>query len=417
VTARVARLGAWLERHALVALPLLVLGVGAIFGLTARPVRDGTLHAVAPDRWPLLPALALALVALLLAALATPALRRRAWLLVVAGGLALAALPIAGELSRLAALEAASLVAFVLIYLTQTGRRAGWTYLLAVALSAALLVAGIVTIDSGPAGLVLALLLAGFALKLAIVPTYLWAPTVAERTPAAVVGLVLAVVDVAAMAELIALRRGAPWLFHPAWPWLVLGLLTAVGAAGLAVAQSDVKRLLAFAAVADFGYVLLGVALGGRFGLSGATLTISVEAVAAALLFSAVAGAERDGPVTLRSRGLARHHPLAAAGFAAGALAALGVPPTAGYPGHWRLYYTAYTGSPAYLAALIVATALLVLTFARVIAVCWWGGEDDVAPAADAPRSVWRSEPWPVVVAIVSLIVVVLAAGLWPRVL
>jgi formate hydrogenlyase subunit 3/multisubunit Na+/H+ antiporter MnhD subunit len=142
-----------------------------------------------------------------------------------------------------------------------------------------------------------------------------------------------------------------------------------------------------------------------------------VQAVATALLFSAVAGAERDAPATLRSRGLARRHPLAAAGFAAGALAALGVPPTAGYAGHWRLYLTAYSGSPAYLAALIAATALLVLAFARVIAVCWWGGDDEAAPAAGPRLSIWRSEPWPLVVAIVSLIVVVLAAGLWPRVL
>ena len=417
VTARVARLSAWLERHVLVALPLIVLGVGAVVGFAAQPVRHGVLRSVSPDRWPLMPALALALVALLLVALVTTAVRRRAWLLVVAGALALAALPVPGELGHVVGLEAASFVAFVLIFLTQTGRRAGWAYLVAFTLSTALLVGGIVTIDRGPAGLVLALLLAGFALKLAIVPAYLWLPTVAERTPAAVIGLVLAVVDVAATAELIAIRAGAPWLFHPAWPWLALGLLTAVGSAGLALAQRDVKRLLAFAAVADAGYVMLGIALGGRFGLTGATLAIAVQAVATALLFSAVAGAERDAPVTLRSRGLARRHPLAAAGFAAGALAALGVPPTAGYAGHWRLYLTAYSGSPAYLAALIAATALLVLTFARVIAVCWWGGDDEAASAVGARLSIWRSEPWPLVVAIVSLIVVVLAAGLWPRVL
>ena len=417
VTARVARLGVWLERHALVVLPPLVLGVGALLGFAARPARKGALRVAVPDRWPLLPALGLALVALVLVALATPALRRRVWLFVVAGGLSLAALAITSELGHVAALEAASFVAFVAVYRTQTGRRAGWAYLMAVALSTALLVTGIVTMDSGPAGLVLALLLAGFALKLALVPTYLWLPTVAEHTPAAVAGLVLAVVDVAAVAELIALRGRAPWLFHPAWPWLILGLLTAVGAAGLALAQNDVKRLLAFAAVADAGYVVLGVALGGRFGLAGATLTIAVQAIAAALLFSAIAGAERDAPVTLRSRGLARRHPLAAAGFAAGALAALGVPPTAGYAGHWRLYLTAYTGSPEYLGALIVATALLVLAYARVIAVCWWGGEGDAAPAADAARSIWRSEPLPVAVAVVSLIIVVVAAGMWPRML
>ena len=47
----------------------------------------------------------------------------------------------------------------------------------------------------------------------------------AQRTPAALVGLVVAVVDVAAFAELITLRQSAAWLFAPTWPWLAMALL------------------------------------------------------------------------------------------------------------------------------------------------------------------------------------------------
>jgi len=74
------------------------------------------------------------------------------------------------------------------------------------------------------------------------------------------------------------------------------------------------------------------------------------------------------------------------------------------------------------LTALIVATALSVLAYARVIALVWWGG-DDVASSGghDAVRNPWRtiwaSEPSPLVIAIVVLIIAVLAVGVWPRIL
>ena len=288
-------------------------------------------------------------------------------------------------------------------------------------LSAAALIIATLLLNNGPAGLVLALFIGGFALKLALVPTYLWLPKVAERTPAVLVGIIVAVVDVTAFAELIALRHAAAWLFVPTWPWLALALLSAIGGAGLALAQTDVKRMLAFSTITDLGFLTLGVALAGQLGLTGAVMGAAAHTLAKSLLFASVAGAERDAPVTLASRGLAARHPLAAAGFVAGALGALGVWPTIGYAGHWRLYETAYAGSWVYLAVLVVAAALSVLAYARVIALCWWGPEPTIdtrrATAPELRGSVWRSEALPLTVVMVVLIVVVLAVGVWPRLL
>jgi multicomponent K+:H+ antiporter subunit A len=430
--ARVARFGAWLERHALVALPLLALAVAAIGGAAAGVSRHAGAGAAPVAHWPLLGAAGLALVCLLLAGAADAALRRSLWLVALTGVLALAAFAAGGELTRLLALEAASLAAFLLLLATGVGRQVRNVYLLAVVLSAAAIVAGTLLLDGGPAAVVLALLLGGFAAKLALVPAYLWLPRVAERTPAPLVAVILAVVDAAALAELFTLRHSAAWLFQPAWPWLALGLLSAVGGAGLALAQLDVKRLLAFSSVTDTGFVVLAVTLAGRFGLSGAVVAAAAGVLAKSLLFAALAGPEREGPVTLVARGLAVRHPLAAVAFIAGALTALGVPPTIGYAGHWRIYETAYGGSWVYLALLVIATALSVLAYARVIAVCWWGAletEDapmtGAAPDSAAPtfpttptgpwRSVWRTEAAPLTVALVVLTVVVLAAGVWPR--
>ena len=423
--ARVARAGAWLEQHALAALPLLALAVALVGGLGAGASRHAGTGAASVAQWPLLGAVGLALLCLLLAA-ADAALRRRLWLVALTGVLALGALAAGGELMRILALEAASLAAFFLLLATGVERRARDVYLLAVVLSAAAIVAGTLLLDGGPAALVLALLLGGFAVKLALVPAYLWLPRVAERTPAPLVAVILAVVDAAALAELFTLRHSAAWLFQPAWPWLALGLLSAVGGAGLALAQTDVKRLLAFSSVTDTGFVVLAVALAGRFGLSGTVVAAAAGVLAKSLLFAALAGPERDRQVTLAARGLAVRHPLAAVAFIAGALTALGVPPTIGYAGHWRIYETAYGGSWVYLALLVIATALSVLAYARVIAVCWWGApKTGAVPDASAPtfpttpagpwRSVWRTEAAPLTVALVVLTIVVLASGVWPR--
>lgn len=421
LAAKAQQMGSWLEQRAVAALGVFAAVIALVAFLFAQPVRVASEKALSTgDSRALVISVGLALVCLLLAMLGSRDLRKHAWLALIGGGLVMTALLVDQEMVRLAALEAAAFVAFALLAMSGVERKARGAYLAAVVVSAVLLVAGTLLLETGPAALVLALFLGGFAVKLALVPAYLWLPKMAERTPAPLVGLIIAVVDVAAFAELISLRATAGWLFAPVWPWLVLALLSAVGGAGLGLAQKDVKRFLTFSTVTDAGFLTLGIALAGPFGLAGATAGAAAHALAKGLLFTSVGAAEVDGPVTLASHGIARRHPLASAGFVAGAIAALGVPPTAGYLGHWRLYATALAASPWFLALLIIATALSVLAYARVIALTWWGGED-AESGHEAPRhqwrTIWSSEPAPLVIAMVVLMIAVLAAGVWPRIL
>jgi formate hydrogenlyase subunit 3/multisubunit Na+/H+ antiporter MnhD subunit len=294
-------------------------------------------------------------------------------------------------------------------------------YLAAATLSAATLLTGTLLLDHGSAPLVLALLLTGFAVKLALVPVFVWLPNLAARTPAALLGLVVSVVDLAGFAELAALRDNAPWLFSPQWPWLTVALLSVAGGVLLALGQRDVVRMLAFATVSTSGLLVLGVCVAQPFGTAGAWAVACADAIGMALLFSAVTAAESDGSrLTLSSRGVARRHPLAAAGFVIGSLTALGVPFSAGFAGHWRLYAAALHVGWAALALLAVTTVLYVLAYSRVIATAWWGSPDGVEPVPhDAPRtvSVWASEPSPLAAALLVLLVAVVGAGLVPAVL
>jgi multicomponent Na+:H+ antiporter subunit D len=189
--------------------------------------------------------------------------------------------------------------------------------------------------------------------------------------------LIVSVVDVTAFIELTHLRLIHPWIFTE-WRgiWLMIALLSMVGGALMALAQRDVKRMLAVSSTDDMGYLLLGAVAGPGVGLSGALLGGLSHAALKVLLFGAVAVAEGGSrqPVTLESRGLAARYPVSAAAFIVGALGMIGIPPTFGFVGRWRLYLAgAECGGMWLVLGMVLATSLALLYYARVIHRVWLG--------------------------------------------
>ena len=417
----VARASRFLERWASLVLVGLVVVLGVVAGLwSSGVVRGGPATTSGVSVWPLV--IAVGLVTALLGAVLWHVERygNKALLGVLAGVLVIAALFVNNELIRVLLTEAGAFAAVVLLFVAGAPKIARRAFLTAAIVSAACLIAAVSLLDQAPAALVVALVIVGFSVKLALVPVYLWLPAMSEKTPAPMVGLIIAVVDGVAFAELIMLRTQSAWLFQPVWLWVAIALLSAITGAAGALAQTDLKRMLAFAAVTGAAFLVLGLAIGGELGVAGASAGAVADTLSIALLFIAVAGAERDGPLLLSSRGLARRHPLAGAGFVLGSLAVLGVPFTPGFAGHWRVYTVALNFNWPVLVVLVVATILLLLTFSRVIAQVWWGGAgDEPALPADQPPlvPVLRGEPAVITTAIVTLIVAVLATGLLPGLL
>jgi multicomponent Na+:H+ antiporter subunit A len=354
-------------------------------------------------------AIGVSLGGLLLAAMAAPTLRRFVAPLTIAGGLACGGLFISAPLMRTAVLEASAVIAFFILWRT-TNRAGAWHgYFFAVVLSSLGMLGGTLAMEHGNAHLALALLLPGIAVKVGLVPFWFWLPLVAESTPAVVVGLVVGVVDVAAFAELLTLRVVQPGLF-PLLPWLALGMASAIVGALLALAQRDVKRLLAFSTIEDMGLLVVALAVGGKYGVAGAALGATVHALAKALLFASLAGPEAGSASLVDARGLASRYPVAGAGFVVGALAILGIPPTLGYAAHWRIF-AAVAGNVPLLAALAAAAMLSVAVYARAIALFWWGGAGNVS---EDPRAYNRPL---LAAAVVLLALALLVAGFWPQLL
>jgi NADH:ubiquinone oxidoreductase subunit 4 (subunit M) len=103
--------------------------------------------------------------------------------LALAGGLALGGILAQGSLLRTGLLEAASVVALLTLWKTSEKATARYGYLLAIAISAVGMIGGTLAAEQGNAHLALALLLPAIAVKLGLVPLWLWLPLVAESTP------------------------------------------------------------------------------------------------------------------------------------------------------------------------------------------------------------------------------------------
>jgi multicomponent Na+:H+ antiporter subunit D len=334
----------------------------------------------------------------------------------------LAALAIAGVwsaegMARTLLLDAAALTAVALVWAGGTARsvRAARTYLALLAPAMAAILGGLYLVGEGELPgypldrLAIGLLVIGFGLKLALVPFYFWLPSVAETASPMTTAVIVSVVDITAFLELAHLRTSAPWVFSAySGLWLAIAVLSMLIGALLALAQRDLKRMLAFSTMDDMGYLLLGVLVGPGVGLAGALLGALSHALLKVLLFGAVGVAEQGlgRPITLADRGLAVRFPISAAAFIVGAFGMIGVPPSFGFVGRWRLYLagTEY-GGPLLLLVMIVATALALLYYVRAIHRVWLG------PGAGA--SAYREPPLAALVLIL-LSVAALVLGVFP---
>ena len=259
----------WMEDRA----ALLVLALAAVLLLGVRWLSSATaqsetlsLPAVPPL---LVAACAVAASALILAAFAHVAWRQIAPLMVLAGAAAIAGLAVPDPWFRLGFLETSALLTIPLVWQTARTHSAKWAYAVVVVLSALSLISSDAMMDRGAANWARALLITSVCVKLAAVPFFFWLLRLADELPAVVLGLIVAVVDIAAFGELYVLAQASPSVFTPVGLWLVVAAATSLVAALLMLTQRSLKRLLVLSTVEDVGFLLLGLASASTLGSSG----------------------------------------------------------------------------------------------------------------------------------------------------
>ena len=403
---------AWMERRATL---LLVVFAAAIFALVhwiVPGVVPNHIPAVMPlEQIPLLLvfAVGLAALALLLASLSGRSNWKVAPFLLLAGGLTSIGLLIPVAQVRLGALELAALLTVVLVWQTARSRAAKFAYLAVVLLSAGSMIASDLLADRGALEAARAFLLTGVAVKLAAVPLFFWLLALADEVPALVLGIIIAVVDMAAFGEFLLGVQAIPALLTPQPLFFYAATLTSLLAALLMITQRSLKRLLVLSTVEDVGFLLLGSASASTLGQNGAIIAASSHALAKALLFICLAAPEADGALAVEPVALAARYPVSAFGFLFGMLAMLGIPPTLGFIGRWRLYSAAYDVGFCPLTIFIVSSILALIAYTLALTRNWWG------PPPDPPPQSAAREPFLIKAVIVALVAVLLITGIWPH--
>jgi NADH-quinone oxidoreductase subunit N len=182
----------------------------------------------------------------------------------------------------------------------------------------------------------LGLLAVGFAFKVSAVPFHMWTPDVYQGAPTPVTGFMSAGTKVAAFAALIRVLNVA--LQPLAWDWRpivwTLAAVSVVAGSVLAIAQSDVKRMLAYSSIAHAGFVLTGLVASGESGIGAALYYLTAYSLTILGAFGVVmlVSARGEQRTSLASyAGLGRRSPLLAGLLSLFLLSLAGIPPLAGF--------------------------------------------------------------------------------------
>ncbi|MDP2183195.1 MAG: NADH-quinone oxidoreductase subunit M [Actinomycetota bacterium] len=263
-----------------------------------------------------------------------------------------------------------------------------------------------------PATLVFWLLLAGMLVKVPVVPLHTWLPDAHVEAPTAgsimLAGVLLKMGGYGLMRVAIPF---APSAYEASRTVLVaLGIIGIVYGAAMALAQSDLKRLVAFSSVAHMGFVVLAIGSGTPAAYGAAMLGMVSHGVVAGLLFLLVGLLyERTHTREIdRFGGMGRLIPRWAAVLTFGALASLGLPGLSGFPGEFGAILEGYRAVGWWIAPATVGLVLSAAYNLRAVGSVnhgpvaeEWRGMNDLNPTEWIPVSI--------------LCVAILVLGVWPR--
>lgn len=236
-----------------------------------------------------------------------------------------------------------------------------------------------------------ALLTAGLLFKVGAVPFHSWIPDVYQGAPTPITAFMAAATKVAAFGAMLRIFYVALPNVVADWRPVLWGIaaLTMVVAAVLTVVQTDIKRLLGYSAVANAGFLLLGVS-GTEGGLSSSLFYLvayGISTLGAFATVTTIRGADgHEETDTSRWAGLGRRSPAVASAMALFLLAIAGIPLTSGFVSKFAVFQTAAAGGAGILVVIgALASTVAAFAYARVIVTMFFSEPDCTAPQAERP--------------------------------
>jgi NADH-quinone oxidoreductase subunit N len=249
----------------------------------------------------------------------------------------------------------------------------------------------------------IALLAVGLLFKVGAAPFHAWTPDVYQGAPTAVTAFMSAGTKIAAFGALLRLFYVA--FDGERWSWQLMLALIAIATmllgAVLAVVQTDIKRMLAYSAVAHTGFLLVGLigaqgagdlADGQYTSLEGVLFYLTTYGFASVGAFALVtlvrdAGGEASGNAAWS--GLGRRSPLVAGAFAFFLLSMAGIPLTSGFVGKWAVFTSAMSAGFWWVVLVAIASSVIAVFFyLSVIRLMFFSEPDKDGTAAVTEPSV-----------------------------
>ncbi len=221
------------------------------------------------------------------------------------------------------------------------------------------------------------MMVVGFAFKMALFPMHGWLPdayTYAPSTGTALMAPLGTKVSAYALIRLLFYVFDKNVISSQLHIMDVIAWLSAIGilyGSVLAIAQNDLKRMLAYSSIAQIAYVGLGLSLGNSYGLIGALLHILNHGVMKATLFLVSGNLQfktGNSTISLLNQSVRKRMPWTSAAFVVAALSMIGIPPTAGFFSKWYLVLGGIEASHwIFVAVILISSLLNAVYFFRVI--------------------------------------------------
>ena len=227
------------------------------------------------------------------------------------------------------------------------------------------------------------LIISSIAFKLSIAPFHMWTPDVYEGAPTSITAYFAIVPKIAAIGVLIRILYIALIDINFIWLQLVLvlGLLSIfVGAFG-ALLQKNIKRLLAYSAISNIGFIFLALSLGTQLGLEASLLYITIYSISAIGVFTFILSMEKDNIMldNISSyAGLSKSNPFYAVCLSILLLSMAGLPPLAGFIAKFYVFKAVITSGYLFTAIIgIIGSVISAYYYLNIIKVMYLDDGDE----------------------------------------
>ena len=237
----------------------------------------------------------------------------------------------------------------------------------------------------------------GLLFKVGAVPFHAWTPDVYQGAPTPITAFMAAATKLAAFGA--ALRIFYSSFANAEWSWrpiiLVIAIATMALGSLVAIAQRDVKRMLAYSSIAHAGFLLTGVYALSKSGLSSSIFylaTYGLTTIGAFAIVTLIRDASGEVTDLNRWAGLAKRSPLVATLFSIYLLGFAGIPMTAGFIGKFSIFSAAYeAGGKSLVIAGVLASAAAAFFYIRVIVLMYFKEPAEDGTTVVIPSALTRS--------------------------